>query len=149
MPAWACAMIGLLQPPRRVEIGERRLLPGDRRLGLGERRAIVAVVELDQEIAGMDRLVVGDRDLGDEARDLGRDDRDVAADIGVVGALDEAPDGPPVVAVPGRAGQHDESARRRAPACGRQIFGRVSGRTATVSRSTVTLLMAGSIVRLD
>ena len=52
----------------------------------------------------MDRLVVGDRDLGDEAGDLRRDDRDIAADIGVVGALDEAPDGPPVVAVPPRPG---------------------------------------------
>ena len=51
----------------------------------------------------MDRLVVGDRDIGDESGHLRRDHRDVAADIGVVGAFDEAPDGPPIVAVPGDA----------------------------------------------
>ena len=40
-----------------------------------------------------------DQDLGDEAGDVRRYRRDIAARVGVVGAFDEAPDGPPVVAV--------------------------------------------------
>ena len=100
-----------LQPAVGLEIRQRRLLPGDRGGGLRQRRAIVAIVELHQQVAGMHRLVVGHRDLGDEARHLGRDHRDVAADIGIVGALDEAPDGPPMMAVPGRP---DADQQRRA-----------------------------------
>ena len=93
----------LLQATGRVEIGERGLLPGDAGDRLRQRGAIVAVVEPDQKIAGMDLLVVGDRDISDESRHLRRDHGDVPADIGVVGALDETPDGPPVMAVPGSA----------------------------------------------
>ena len=52
------------------------------------------------------------RICGDEAGDVRRDRRDVAADIGVVGGLDEAPDGPLFIAV-ARPGQHDEPAQRR------------------------------------
>jgi hypothetical protein len=98
----------LLQIAGGIEIGERRLLGGDRPLRLGERRPVVAVVKLDQEVAGMHGLVVGDRHLGDEAGDLGRDDSDVAADIGIVGAFDEAPDRPPIVTVPGDAKPDEE-----------------------------------------
>jgi hypothetical protein len=93
----------VLQAPDRVEIGERRLLAGDGGHRLRQRGAIVAVVELHQEIAGTDGLVVGDHDLGDQPGDLRRDDGDIAADIGIVGALDEAAHGPPMVAVPGDA----------------------------------------------
>ena len=42
----------------------------------------------------MDRLVVGDRELCDETGNLGSDHRHPAADTGVVGAFDKAPDGP-------------------------------------------------------
>ena len=56
----------------------------------------------------MDRLVVGDIDRGDEARDLWRDHGHIAADIGVVRALDEAPDRPPMFAIAGGADPDDE-----------------------------------------
>ena len=90
-----------LQPAIGLEIRQRRLLPGDRGGGLRQRGPIVAIIELHQQIAGMHRLVVGDRDIGDEAGHFRPDHRDLAADIGIVRALDEAPDGPPMVAVPG------------------------------------------------
>ncbi len=46
----------------------------------------------------MDLLVVGDGDTRDEAAHFRRDDGDIAAYVCVVGAFDEATDGPPVVA---------------------------------------------------
>ncbi len=90
----------LLQTAGRIEVCQCRLYCGDRALCLRQRGPVVAVVELHQEVAGTHRLVVGHRYLGDEAGDLGRDHRDVAADIRIVRALDEASDGPPLVAVP-------------------------------------------------
>ena len=105
----------LLQLAPGVEIGQGRLLPGDSCRRPRQRGLVVAVVELHQQIAGMDRLVVGDRHLGDEARDLRRDHRDVAADIGIVGAFDEAPDRPPVMAVPGRGDRRAGGPRRQGP----------------------------------
>ena len=90
----------LLQTPGSVKVGERGLLTGDGGGRLCQRGPVVPVVELQEQVAGMDFLVIGDRDLSDEAGDLRRDHRYVAAHIGVVRALDEAPDGPPIVAVP-------------------------------------------------
>ena len=98
-----------------IQVGERRLLAGNCGLGHRQRRAIVAVVELHQQIARMNVLVVGDRDLGDEAGDLRRDDGDVAADIGVVGAFDEASDRPPVMAVPGNPAGREQGSAEQAP----------------------------------
>ena len=97
---------GGLQPPRGFAVAERRLLGGD--IGVRPRQlgAIVAIVELHQEVAGLDLLVVGDRDAVDEARHLRGDGGDVAADVGVVGRFDEAPDRPPHLAVPGRRADH-------------------------------------------
>jgi hypothetical protein len=68
-------------------------------------RAGVAVIQSHQQLTGANKLVVFHRHLGDEPGDMGRDRRHVTADIGVVGALEEAVDGPPVVAVP----RHSES----------------------------------------
>ena len=94
----------MLQAAGGLEIRERCLLAGHGGVRLRQRRPVVPVVELDQQIAGMDLLVVGNGDLGDEAGDLRRDDRHIAAHIGVVRALGEAPDRPPVVAEPPRPG---------------------------------------------
>ena len=98
---------------------DRRVLGRDLGLGGLDRIAIVAVVELDQQVARVDEGVVDDRDLGDVAGDLGRDDRGVGADIGVVGADDEAPFDEPLVgemaAVAERGEENDgqnEAARR-------------------------------------
>ena len=66
------------------------------------RGADVTIIEPDQQLPGVDPLIVGDQDFGDEAGNVRRDRRDVAADIGVVGTLEEAVDGPPIVAVSGR-----------------------------------------------
>jgi len=63
------------------------------------RRADVAVVQSHQQLSGADALMVRHRDFGDKAGDVRRDRRDVAADIGIVGALEETIDGPPIVAV--------------------------------------------------
>ena len=62
------------------------------------------------------RLVVGYRDLGDEAGTFGAIDRHVAADIGIVGAFDEAADRPPVVAVPRCSGGRSTERHRASPA---------------------------------
>lgn len=71
-----------------------------------QRSAKIAVVEANQRLAGPDIVIVSDQDLGNEPGYMRRYRRDVAADIGVVGCFDEAPDGPPVVAE--ARGRHDE-----------------------------------------
>ncbi len=91
-----------LQPARRRQVGERGVLPGDRGIGLRQRRPVVAVVDLQQQVAGMDLLVVDDGHLRDEPSHFRCNDRDVAADIGVVGAFDEAAMGPPIMPIPSR-----------------------------------------------
>ena len=73
------------------------------RRSLGKGGSIIPVIELDQQIPGVHRLVVGDRDGSDQAGDLWRDHGNFAADIGVIGAFDKAPDRPPMVCVPGGA----------------------------------------------
>ncbi len=90
----------------------------------------------------MDRLVIGDRDVGDDAGDFRRDHRDVAADIGVVGAFDEAPDGPPVDAVPGRAEARPAAPRR--PAQAACATARMSGRR---GRAAISRRNAGAAAR--
>jgi hypothetical protein len=53
----------------------------------------------------MHQLIIDDRDFGDESGNVRRDRSAVAADIGVIGALDEAAGGPPILAIPrGSAG---------------------------------------------
>src|SRR5260221_827067 len=74
----------------------------DRRRRPGECGPIVTIVELDEKVAGVDRLIVCDDDTRDEPRDLRRDHRHVAADVGVVGRLYEAPEGPRPLAVSDR-----------------------------------------------
>ena len=89
-----------LQAAGRVEIGQSGLLRSNRRIRLGHSGAVVPVVQLNQQIPGVDRLIVRDRQLGDEAGYFRRDHRHVAADIGIVGALDEAANRPPLMAIP-------------------------------------------------
>jgi hypothetical protein len=63
------------------------------------RGAHIAVIQPHQQLPGVDELIVRHRNFGDEPRYVWRDRRDVAADIGVIRALKETIDGPPVVAV--------------------------------------------------
>jgi hypothetical protein len=63
------------------------------------RRAHVTVVQAHQQLAGVNKFIVLHRHIGNETGDVRRDRRDVAADIGIIGALEKAIDGPPVVAV--------------------------------------------------
>ncbi len=75
---------------------------------------------------------------------LGRDHRHIAADIGVVGALDEAADRPPLMAVPGHA-QRRRAMPRPARACWPRARRRFPLREITsVARSTSMLLMTTS-----
>jgi hypothetical protein len=55
--------------------------------------------EPDQQIAGARRLIVGNGDLDDKTGDFRRNHGHVAADIGVVGALDEPANCAPLMAV--------------------------------------------------
>ncbi len=88
---------GALRLDLPADARDRRVLGRDLVLGGLDRIAIVAVVEPDQQVARVHEGVVDDRDLGDVAGDLGRDDRGVGADIGVVGADEEAPFDEPIV----------------------------------------------------
>ena len=117
--------------PRR---GDLRLLLDDRRgdaqdlrpvlldlgLGLLELDPVGAVVEARDHVAGLDRLVVADPHLRDDAGDARRHRDLVGLEIGVVGDLEEAPDGPPVPAVgPGPAEREQRRAGAGRPAPGR------------------------------
>jgi hypothetical protein len=97
----------LLQMTGRLEIRQCRFLRLDGRRRLGERGPIVTVVELDEQVARANRLIVRDDDSRDESCDLRGDHGYVAADIGVVGRLDEAPDRPPLMAVSDRGNRND------------------------------------------
>ena len=98
----------ILQAAGRVEIGESSLLASNRRIRLRQCGAVIPVIELDQQIPGVHRLIVRDRDLYDEAGDFRRDHRNLPADIGIIGALDEATDGPPLSAIPCGAERNQE-----------------------------------------
>src|ERR1700730_11875547 len=63
--------------------------------------SIIPLIELDQYLAGADALVIRHQHLLDEGVDMRRERSDVPADIGVVGAFDEATDRPPVASAPG------------------------------------------------
>ena len=89
----------LLQFVFGLQTGERRLALLEDGLGMIGGRACVAIIQPHQQLAGVNKFVVFHRHLGDEPGDVGRDRRHVTADIGVVGALEEAVDGPPVVAI--------------------------------------------------
>jgi hypothetical protein len=71
----------------------------EHRVGMIGRRAHVTVVQAHQQLAGVNKFIVLHRHIGNETGDVRRDRRDVAADIGIIGALEKAIDGPPVVAV--------------------------------------------------
>jgi hypothetical protein len=89
----------LLQDVLGFEPGERGPpLIGDC-LGMIECRLEIARIEPDQQLPGFDMLVVCHQDFRNESCDMRRHRRDVAAGIGIIGALDEAPDGPPLMAV--------------------------------------------------
>ncbi|MNG00350.1 hypothetical protein D3C84_832810 [compost metagenome] len=87
-----------------VEIGEQGFFRRDRAFGLGQVGAVVPRIETDQHIAGLDLLVVGHQHFFDVTRHFRPDHRHVAADVGVVGFLDEPAIGPPVRGI--HAGQH-------------------------------------------
>ena len=133
-----------LQATGRVEIGESGLLGGNRRIRPRQSGAIIPVVEFDQQIPGAHCLIVGDCDLGDETGDFRRDYRHVAADIGIVGALDETPDRPPLMAVPCGAGS-DQKCEAKKPEPSQvepsdrpsQITVRRGGRRPSLSRTDV------------
>ena len=74
--------------------------------------AEIAVVKTDQRLSCAHIFIVADKDPGDEASHVRRYRRDIAPGIGVIGALDEAPDAPIVVSVP-RPDEGDEPAKRR------------------------------------
>ena len=98
---------GLLQHVLRAQRVECRGARGDHSFRVVQGGAVVSVVQADQRLAGLHELVVGHQHLRDETADMRRNRGDVAADIGVVGGLDEAPLGPPVVTVPACAGDGD------------------------------------------
>ncbi|MNE18504.1 hypothetical protein D3C80_1115460 [compost metagenome] len=95
---------GLLQLLGGVEVGEQGLLGGHCAFGLGQVGAVVAGIETDQHVAGLDLLVVGHQHFIDVARHFRPDHRYIAADVGVVGFLDETSGSPPMRAI--HTGQH-------------------------------------------
>ncbi len=97
---------GQLQLIGRFKIGDEGFLRGHCAFGLGHGGAIVAIIDLHQQVTGMHDLVVGDSHLRDVAGHLGTDHGDIAADIGVVGVLDEAANAPPVTAINHAGYQH-------------------------------------------
>ncbi len=121
---------GALRLDLPADARDRRLLRRDLGLGGVDRVAIVAVVEPDEQVARMDEGVVGDRDLGDVAGDFGRDDRRIGADIGVVGADEEAPFDEPIIgeiAAIAQRGDHDDGQNEAARRAGNARGGRRGG----------------------
>ncbi len=90
--------------------GDVGLAGVDGRLGLLGPGLIAARIDAHQRLAGGDLLIVGHQHLGDIALHLGGHHHLVGAQIGVVGALHEAPDGPPVEQTDARRQQDDQTA---------------------------------------
>ena len=78
--------------------GDRTLLGRQAVLGGLERQAVVAIVDARDHITSTDSLIVLDIEVGDVTDRVRREDGDVALHVGVVGAHEEAPVGPPIVA---------------------------------------------------
>ena len=64
------------------------------------RGADVTIIEPDQELSGFDRWLSPTAIVGDESGNVRRDGSDVAANVCVVGTLEEAVDRPPILAIP-------------------------------------------------
>ena len=92
----------LLQRVFGTQTGQHRCALLKDRFGMIGRGADIAIIEAHQHLSGIHPLVVGDQNLRDESGDVRRDRGDVSAYIGIVGALEETTDRPPMVAVPGR-----------------------------------------------
>ena len=99
---------GLLNVELRLLARDRRLRRGDIGLGLVERDLEVAVVDPGQHLAGLHMLVIADQDPIEVAGNLRRDGGVVGLHIGVIGGDQKVPDGPVILAIPGRAGQHGQ-----------------------------------------
>ncbi|MNH83264.1 hypothetical protein D3C73_356590 [compost metagenome] len=94
----------LLQLLGGVEIGEQGFFSRHRTFGLGQVGAVIARIQTNQHVASLDLLVVGHQHFVDVTGDFRPDHRHVAADVGVVGFLDETASRPPVRGV--YANQH-------------------------------------------
>ena len=94
-----------------LEAREGRLARFDNRGRAVRGGTKIAIVEPDQRLPGAHIFIVANEDLSHETRDMRRDRRDIAAGIGVIGAFDEAPDAPIVVAVP-RSDKRDDASER-------------------------------------
>ena len=79
-----------------LQTGECRAALLEDGLGMIGGRACVAIIQPHQQLAGVNKFVVFHCHLGNETGDVRRDRRHVTADIGVIGALEKAIDGPPV-----------------------------------------------------
>ena len=95
---------------------------------------VVSTVELREDLAGLHGLIVGDQNAGHEAADVGRNRGDVAADIGVIGALQEAAVVPPLMTIPGRAAE-ERGRAMQGPASFSQPIARPRIGRSSVSRS--------------
>ena len=102
----------LLQRLFALEAVEGRLARLDNRGRAVGGGAEVAVVKTDQRLSRAHIFVVANEDLSDEAGHVRRYRGDIAPGIGVVGAFDEAPDGPIFMAI-ARADERDDAAKRR------------------------------------
>jgi hypothetical protein len=106
-PSLGLRNYGLLQMTSSSQVDQRCLLRIYCSIRPIKCSHIVTIIQLQEQIARAHSLIVNDCYTRDEPTDFRSDYGDVAADISIIGALNETTNSPPPVA---NCCEHDESA---------------------------------------